>query len=79
MNLTPKELAPCKISHICRCAFKALFLKLYLFKIVTFFSFGAYLGNLILSLVVQIHKIPVFMKYFSLFATVAMVTEMESF
>ena len=22
MNLTPKELAPCKISHICHCAFK---------------------------------------------------------
>ena len=22
MNLTPKELAPCKISYICHCAFK---------------------------------------------------------
>ena len=22
VNLTPKELAPCKISHICRCVFK---------------------------------------------------------
>ena len=24
MNLTPKELTPCKISHICRCAFNDL-------------------------------------------------------
>ena len=23
VNLTPKELTPCKISHICRCAFKS--------------------------------------------------------
>ena len=26
MNLTPKELTPCKIYHICHCAFKILFL-----------------------------------------------------
>ena len=27
VNLTPKELTPCKISHICRCAFNEYFKK----------------------------------------------------
>ena len=27
VNITPKELTPCKISHICRCAFKSKLIK----------------------------------------------------
>ena len=33
MDLNPKELTPCKISHICRCAFNELAIDEYLQKL----------------------------------------------